>query len=229
MRQRGANGVRHRRQKPPRSNYMPSQGLFLANGVCWGLVRHHVADHCVGQHQDLPGDGDDRDTRGLATGFERGVVRLHPRTMPDGRDRRLIHPHAYLAAAPADVSLPGVRAAVLVERGQAYGGRDGLTTDLPNSGRKASRVRETWGPIPVIDCRISSLALEGGRAFDDGIHAIFQILDLTFEVVDVLVDALENLGRGLGNGRGMPLVFLGGQHGNWRAKRTHIGAQNGPT
>ncbi len=48
--------------------------------------------------------------------------------MPDGRDRRLIQAQANLAASAADVSLARVFAAVIVERGQAYESRDGLTT-----------------------------------------------------------------------------------------------------
>ncbi len=34
---------------------------FLANGVCGFLVRGHVSDHSVGEHEELAGDGDDGD------------------------------------------------------------------------------------------------------------------------------------------------------------------------
>ncbi len=71
----------------------------------------------------------------LPRALSRGVKRLHVRAMPDGRDRRLIQTHTHLAASTADVSLALVIATIVVERGQAYESRDGLTTDLPNSGR----------------------------------------------------------------------------------------------
>jgi hypothetical protein len=41
--------------------------------------------------------------------------------------------------------------------------------------------------------------LERRGSFDEVIHAFFQVLDLDLKIVDVFLDALEDLGRGAGN------------------------------
>src|ERR1700722_17142579 len=191
---------------------MLSVKVFLANGVCWRVVRLHVTDHCIGQHQQLAGHGDDGYAGGLSPRLERGVKGLHAWAMPDGGDRRLIQPHTYLAASAPDVPRPRVRAAVVIEGGQADQRRDGLTvvpTQLRQIGEQGS------GNLrPDARDRLQNLVagLEGGGTVDDPVHALFQVLDLAFEVVDVLVDAREDLGRGLSDGRGVPLILLHGQH-----------------
>ena len=49
--------------------------------------------------------------------------------MTNGRDRRLIHADSHFAASSPDMSLAGVVAAVIVERGQPRQGCDGLARE----------------------------------------------------------------------------------------------------
>ena len=67
-----------------------------------------------------------------------GVVGLHARAMTNGRDGRLIHAGSHFAASSPDMSLAGVVAAVIVERGQPRQGCDGLSREqapTPSGGQ----------------------------------------------------------------------------------------------
>jgi hypothetical protein len=97
------------------SDYVVCQG-FLANGVCWGLVGRHVADHGIGKNKDLSGDGDDGDPGGFATCLEGGEKGLGALTMADGGDGGLIQTDTNLPASAADVPLTGMVATVVIER-----------------------------------------------------------------------------------------------------------------
>ena len=54
--------------------------------------------------------------------------------------------------------------------------------------------------------------LEDGGVFDEPIHALFQVVNLFFEVFDVLVDAVQNIRRSAGHASGVPLVFFHSPH-----------------
>src|SRR4029077_2919381 len=122
------------------------------------------------------------DARRFAARFEIRVEGLHARAVPDGRNGRLIQANPYFLASPADVPRTAVGATVIVEGRQPDQGRDGLPVVPAQFGQMSDEGTGDLGPDARDGLQNLVACLKGRRAFDDAVHALFQIQNLVFEV-----------------------------------------------
>ena len=174
------------------------------------LVRDPGSEQGVGQDEELSSDGDEGDFGGFAARLERGVEAFHGGAVTDGSDGGLVECDADFGATAADVSDAAGGSAVVGEGSEADEGGDGSPRSLSEFGQVH---QEDAGDLRAdADDGLEDFVFgfEGFRVGDDAVHALFEMVDLALEEGDVLVDVLDDLGRGaLG---GMAMVFLGGEH-----------------
>src|SRR5439155_2211231 len=162
----------------------------------------------VGQDEELSSNGDESDSGSFGRCLERGVEAFHGGSVAGGGGGGLVECHADFGTTAADMSDAAGGSTVVGEGGEADEGGDGSSRPLSEFGQVH---QEDAGDLRAdADDGLEDFVF-GFESFgvgDDAVHALFQIVDLALEESNVLVNVLDDLGRGaLG---GVAMVFLGG-------------------
>ena len=184
--------------------------ILWANGVCTVFVGGHGAQQRIGQDQDFSSDGDEGNFAGFAARFERGVEGFHGGAVADGGDGSLVESNADFATATADRADVADGAAVVGVRSQADQSSDGLSAALAEFGQVNQEGSRNLRADANDGLENVVLGLEGFGVGNDAIHAVFEVLDLSFEEGHGFVDVLEDFWRRtLG---GVAVIFFGSEH-----------------
>src|SRR5262249_17437575 len=157
-------------------------------GVCRGLIGDPVSEQRVGQDEELSGDSDEGDFGGFTACLERCVEAFHGRAVTDGGNGRLIERDADFAATAADVADAGGGSAVVSEGSEANKGGDGSSSPLSKFGQVNQEGAGNLGTDADDGLKDFVFGFEGFGIGDDAVHALVEVVDLSLEKDDVLVD-----------------------------------------